>query len=58
MAGYNLDNDLNGQTLKPLIREIGQRIGNLLKFVCFFIFVKLLKLNLLTKGEKQDYKLF
>nr|CAD2196398.1 unnamed protein product [Meloidogyne enterolobii] len=32
LAGYNLDNDLNGQTLKPLIREIGQRIGNLLKF--------------------------
>nr|CAD2144656.1 unnamed protein product [Meloidogyne enterolobii] len=32
LAGYNLDNDWNGKTQQPLIREIGQRIGNLLKF--------------------------
>uniref|UniRef100_A0A1I8BIM2 TPR_REGION domain-containing protein n=2 Tax=Meloidogyne hapla TaxID=6305 RepID=A0A1I8BIM2_MELHA len=32
LFGYNPDNNLNGTIQQPLIREIGQRIGNLLKF--------------------------
>uniref|UniRef100_A0A915LRZ6 Anaphase-promoting complex subunit 5 n=1 Tax=Meloidogyne javanica TaxID=6303 RepID=A0A915LRZ6_MELJA len=53
LASYDLDNDWNGKTQQPLIREIGQRIGNLLKFV-YIALTQLAQIILLTNYSLTD----